>query len=102
MAVPKKRTTKSRRDKRRHNIFLKKPALAKCKKCGKLILSHTLCSFCGYYKGREIVDVLAKLTKQEKKKRKKEMKIKEEKGSSTVGGEKRKKPLTLQELSRKK
>ena len=98
MAVPKKRTTKSRRDKRRHNIFLKKPTLNRCTKCSNFVLPHTVCSFCGYYKGREVIDVLAKMDKKEKKKREKEIKVKEETGKET----KDKKSLNWKELSRKK
>ena len=69
MTAPKSRGTKSKRDKRRLHIVLKKPNLVKCKKCGKLIQSHIVCSFCGYYKGRQIIDVLKK---KDKKKRKEE------------------------------
>lgn len=98
MAVPKKRTTKSKRDKRRLHIFLKKPSLVKCKKCGKLILPHTLCSFCGYYREREIIDVLGELTKKERKKREKEMKAKEDKEEKPKT---RKRSLDWKELSRK-
>jgi len=94
MAVPKKRTTKSKRDKRRLHIFLKKPVLARCPKCGKLLLPHNLCSYCGYYKGREIVNILGKMTKKERKKREKEMK---EKDKETQ----KKKPLDWKQLSKK-
>lgn len=55
------------------HIFLKKPALAVCPKCGKEIMPHRACAFCGYYKGREIVNVLAKLDRKERKKKEKEM-----------------------------
>ena len=98
MAVPKKRGTKSKRDKRRLHIFLKKPTLGKCPKCGHLVLPHTLCSSCGYYRGREVVDVLAKLDKKERKKREKEIKLKE-KGEKEAP---QKKPLSWKELSKKK
>ena len=97
MAVPKSRGTKSKRDKRRQHIFLKKPTLTKCSKCGKLILPHIVCSFCGYYKGREVIDVLGELTKKERKVKEKEMKTKEEKGKEI----KKSKPLSLKELSKK-
>lgn len=97
MAVPKKRTTKSRRDKRRLHIFLKEPTLTKCPKCGILRLPHNLCSSCGYYKGREIIDVLGKLDKKERKKKEKEIKVKEDKEK----GVKKEKPLTWKELSKK-
>ncbi len=97
MAVPKKRTTKSRRDKRRLHIFLKKPSLAKCKKCGKQVISHTVCSFCGYYKEKEVIDVLGKLDKKERKNREKEIKMKGEEGKPT----RKKKSLDWKELSKK-
>ena len=98
MSVPKKRTTKSRRDKRRLHIFLKKPVLVKCKKCGKEVLPHTVCSFCGYYKGKEVIDVLGKLDKKEKKQREKEIKAKEEKEEKPKT---RNRPLDWKELSKK-
>ena len=96
MAVPKQKHTKSRRNKRRANIFLKAPTLSVCPKCGKPVLSHSLCFNCGYYKGVEVIDVLKKLTRKEKKLKEKEMAVKE--------GEKRKgkqKPLSWEELSKK-
>ena len=46
---------------------------ARCAHCRAEILPHTVCSNCGYYAGREVVDVLAKLDKKEKKKREKEL-----------------------------
>jgi large subunit ribosomal protein L32 len=95
MAVPKKRGTKSRRDKRRSQIFLKKPNLSKCQKCGKLVLPHTVCSFCGYYNGKEVIDVLGKLDKKEKKKKEKELKEMEK------GEPKKKRNLDWKELSKK-
>lgn len=94
MGVPKQRHTKSRRNKRRMHLFLKAPFLAKCPKCGKPVLPHTVCLNCGHYKGVEVIDVFKKLTKKERKKREKELKAKEEKES----GEK---PLTWKELSKK-
>jgi len=94
MAVPKQRHTKSRRNKRRMHIFTKMPALTKCPKCGKFILPHTVCWNCGYYKGREVIDVLEKLTKKERKKREKEIRAKEKE-------EKRVKPLSMEELSKR-
>jgi large subunit ribosomal protein L32 len=55
MAVPKKRTSKSRQRKRRATIKLENPKLVKCKQCGKEILPHRVCPFCGYYKGKLVV-----------------------------------------------
>jgi len=94
MPVPKQRHTKSRRNKRRAHIFLKEPVLVKCPKCKSPVLPHTLCWNCGYYKGREVIDVLKKLTKKERKKKEKEMKEREKE-------ERKSKPLSMKELSRK-
>lgn len=73
MAVPKQRHNQSRRDRRRGNIFIKTPVLIKCPKCGKPVLPHTACGYCGFYKGKEYINVMAKLEKKEQKKRSKEI-----------------------------
>ncbi len=96
MGVPKQKHTKSRRNKRRSHLFLKKKILTICPKCGKLILPHTMCKNCGFYKGKEVVNVLKKLERKEKKKREKEITAKEKEEKET-----KKKPLTMEELSRK-
>ena len=60
MAVPKRRVSSPRRDKRRSNVWkLEAPTLTKCPKCGELIRPHRLCKACGYYKGREVIKVEA-------------------------------------------
>ena len=56
MAVPKKKTSKSRRDQRRSHDALKATTLVECGNCGELKRPHHICSACGYYKGREIID----------------------------------------------
>lgn len=96
MGVPKKHTTKSHRDKRRIHIFLKPSTLVPCPRCGKLKLPHMVCKNCGYYKGVEVLNVLAKLEKKERKRREKEIKEREKEET------KKEKPLTLEELSKKK
>ena len=56
MAVPKRKTSKARRDRRRNNSFrLSAPALVKCPNCGEYKRPHRLCPACGFYKGREVV-----------------------------------------------
>lgn len=76
------------------HLFLKKPALTLCQKCGKEKRPHLICWNCGYYKGKEILNVLEKLDKKERKKREKELKTKETEEKSA-------KPLTMEGLSRK-
>lgn len=83
MVIPKRRKTSSKRDQRRMHIFLKKPALALCSRCGKPAFAHRVCQYCGYYKGIKVIDVLAKLDKKERKKREKELREKEEKEPKT-------------------
>jgi len=95
MAVPKQRHTKSRRNKRRLHIFLKKPSLISCPKCKKPVLPHTVCQNCGYYKGTEVIDVLKKLDKKEKKKKEKELKMQKEEEKEE------KKAMNWEELSKK-
>lgn len=60
MAVPKRKVSKARRDKRRSNVWkLEAPALSRCTQCGELKMPHRVCPICGYYKGREVVKVEA-------------------------------------------
>ena len=96
MAVPKQRHTKSRRNKRRGNIFLKSPGLTLCSKCGKEVLPHTVCFYCGYYKGTEVIDVLKKLGRKERKQKEKELQSQEGEGAASE-----KKPLSWEGLSKK-
>ena len=58
MAVPKKKVSSARRDKRRSaNWRLEQPNLTKCPKCGEYNLNHRVCASCGYYNGEEIIHV---------------------------------------------
>lgn len=58
MAVPKRRVSSARRDKRRSSVSrLEPPTLTKCKQCGEYIRPHRLCSSCGYYKGKQVVAI---------------------------------------------
>ena len=98
MAVPRGKHTKARRNNSRMHIWLKKPALVACSKCGQSKRPHTVCLSCGYYRDREVVDVLAKLDKKEKKKKEKEMKAKEKEGTEQKGP---KKSLGWKELSKR-
>jgi large subunit ribosomal protein L32 len=70
--VQAKRHAASKKNRRRSHLALKKTFLAVCSKCGKEVLPHRMCAYCGFYDGKEVVDVLAKLDKKEKKRREKE------------------------------
>lgn len=56
MAVPKRKSSQARRDKRRSSTWkLQTPGLVKCKGCGALIKAHHVCPECGMYDGKEII-----------------------------------------------
>lgn len=57
MAVPKNKISKARRDKRRANFKLEVPGMVECPKCKALIKPHHICGECGYYKGKEVINV---------------------------------------------
>ncbi len=73
MANPKRRHSKERGRLRRTHYKLKKVNTSKCAQCGKQKLSHTVCPHCGYYKGRQLVEIKTveeKRKEREKKERK--------------------------------
>ncbi|EGQ3367071.1 TPA: 50S ribosomal protein L32 [Staphylococcus pseudintermedius] len=55
MAVPKRRTSKTRKNKRRTHFKLAVLGMQECPNCGELKLSHRVCPNCGSYKGEEVV-----------------------------------------------
>ena len=55
MAVPKRKTSKARRDKRRANWKLLIPGMVVCPQCGEYKMPHRVCKACGYYNGKEVV-----------------------------------------------
>ncbi len=55
MAVPKKKTSKAKRNMRRSHHALTIPNLAVCPECGEKKRSHVVCPHCGMYKGRQII-----------------------------------------------
>ncbi|MCB5228542.1 MAG: 50S ribosomal protein L32 [Candidatus Cloacimonetes bacterium] len=57
MAVPKKKTSKTRRNKRRSHDALALPAVAICGKCGEPKRPHHVCEKCGTYNGKQILAI---------------------------------------------
>jgi large subunit ribosomal protein L32 len=55
MAVPKRKTSPSKRNMRRSHDALKATPYQECANCGELKLPHNLCQACGHYNGREVV-----------------------------------------------
>jgi len=56
MAVPKSRTSKGKRDRRRSHDALAAPTHSVCPDCGAPKLPHRVCPSCGSYKGRTIIE----------------------------------------------
>jgi large subunit ribosomal protein L32 len=54
MAVPKRKTSKSRRDKRRATHSITAAKVNVCENCGQPKRPHHLCGTCGTYKRREV------------------------------------------------
>ncbi len=73
MAVPRHSHTRSKVGKHRMHKYIKPAMLSVCSKCGKPALQHQVCKNCGYYKGKQIVNVMAKLSKKEQKVKEKEI-----------------------------
>jgi large subunit ribosomal protein L32 len=57
MPNPKRRHSKSRRDKRRANWKINSFNLSKCPKCNQPKLPHHVCLNCGYYEDRVVIEV---------------------------------------------
>ncbi len=55
MAVPKRKSSKSRARKRRTHYKLEAPNLVRCPQCHTLKAQHQVCKECGTYKGKEVV-----------------------------------------------
>ena len=57
MAVPKRRTSKARRDKRRSHHALPAAARSNCPRCNEPKRPHRVCANCGTYRDREVIQV---------------------------------------------
>ncbi|PBB05300.1 MULTISPECIES: 50S ribosomal protein L32 [Salimicrobium] len=56
MAVPKRRTSKKVKNQRRTHKKLSAPKLVACQNCGELTKPHRVCSSCGQYNGKQVVE----------------------------------------------
>ncbi len=57
MAVPKRRTSKQRKRKRRTHHKAVTPAHQTCARCGDFRRPHRVCPSCGYYGDRAVVEI---------------------------------------------
>ena len=100
MAVPKKRTGHSAQGKRRSNWKATTPETTVCSNCGQPVLTHTVCTACGHYKGEpvslkdkkvEVKEEKKATKKSTKKAAKEEVAVEETKVEETVVEEKEEK-----------
>lgn len=57
MAVPKRKTSKARRDKRRTHYKAAMPTISTCSHCGEPARPHNICEKCGHYAGKKVIDI---------------------------------------------
>ena len=56
MIVPKRRTSRSRKNKRRSHDALREPARAACQNWGAPRAPHRVCAACGHYRDRVVLE----------------------------------------------
>ncbi|OGX37157.1 MAG: 50S ribosomal protein L32 [Omnitrophica WOR_2 bacterium RIFCSPHIGHO2_02_FULL_50_17] len=67
MPNPKRQHSRQRGRKRRTHYKTTIASLGSCPQCKKPILSHRVCPFCGYYKGKPVVEIKAETETEGKK-----------------------------------
>lgn len=68
MPNPKRQHSKQRSRKRRTHWKIKMASLNPCSNCGSMVLSHRVCPFCGFYKGKPVVEIKVKQSRKDKEK----------------------------------
>lgn len=82
-AVPARKVSKTRKNKRKTHLKKEAPTFIKCKNCGEVVAPHRACTACGYYKGKEVIkqekDGFEEEKEETKPKKEKKVAKKEEK-----------------------
>ena len=63
-ALPKQKRSHSKQGRKRAHHFLTPTQLVECSNCGNKRLPHTVCAYCGYYKGEQIIEIREKKAAQ--------------------------------------
>ncbi len=64
MAVPKKKTSVSRKNMRRAHDAIKEVGLSTCKTCGEIVRPHHICKACGSYNNKKVIEPKVKETSE--------------------------------------
>ena len=67
MAVPKRRRSKARKRTHRSLWKINIPTLVACSNCGELTHPHHACTACGFYKGKQVLQIKVKEAKKDNK-----------------------------------
>jgi large subunit ribosomal protein L32 len=62
---PKRRHSRQRKGKRRASISFAIPNAIVCPNCGSMMIPHSICKNCGFYRGKEYVNHSAKTKTEE-------------------------------------
>jgi large subunit ribosomal protein L32 len=57
MAVPKRKTSRQRRDTRRATHAIGAERIGQCTHCNAPVRPHHVCGVCGQYRGRQVVEI---------------------------------------------
>ncbi len=74
--VVRMRSTKSHTKNRRSHHALKSTSFSKCENCQSLKRRHTVCSSCGFYQGKKVMDLVKNTEKKQKKEKAKLAEVK--------------------------
>ncbi|MFA5063592.1 MAG: 50S ribosomal protein L32 [Candidatus Omnitrophota bacterium] len=66
MALPKRRHSATRGRKRRTHWKVKAGGLSPCPQCKQPKLAHIVCPICGFYKGKQVIEIKVKEKKKKK------------------------------------
>lgn len=77
------RHTRAHTANRRSHHALEAATLVKCSHCNEMHRPHHMCLSCGYYNGRQVMDLAAEKAKRTARIKAKEERIKNELGATT-------------------
>lgn len=66
MPLPKRRFSRARTLKKRGHKKFKAAAVSFCPQCKQAKLPHRICLVCGYYDGRQVIEIKEKKEKKKK------------------------------------